>query len=152
MTSTAPSATGSGRFESEDGSIQARSTPCVFRREGEYWTLIYAGQMCRLRDTLGLRLLGCLLTRAGERLSAVGLLATVAKAHDFADASPPDGPITDSRGAERARVNATRVVRSALQRITDHHPPLGAHLTATVRTGMYCGYHPDPRVPIKWQC
>jgi hypothetical protein len=152
MTPAAPSTTAGERVESEDGNIQARSSPCVFRREGEYWTLIYADQVCRLRDTLGLRLLSCLLTRAGERLSAVGLLATVAGANDAADASPTDGPATDPRRAEHARVNATRALKSALRRVSANHPTLSAHLTATVRTGMYCVYHPDPRVPIEWQC
>jgi hypothetical protein len=28
---------------------------------------------------------------------------------------------------------------------------LGRHLAATIRTGRYCSYTPDPRVPIAWQ-
>jgi hypothetical protein len=31
------------------------------------------------------------------------------------------------------------------------NPALGRHLTATIRTGRYCCYVPDPRAPITWQ-
>jgi hypothetical protein len=31
------------------------------------------------------------------------------------------------------------------------NPSLGRHLAATVRTGRYCSYTPDPRLPIAWQ-
>ena len=53
--------------------------------------------------------------------------------------------------AERARVNVTRAIRSALDRIGEHDPALGRHLTSTIRTGIYCSYAPDPRVPTTWQ-
>ena len=53
--------------------------------------------------------------------------------------------------AERARINVTRAIRSALDRIDDAVPALGAHLRATVRTGTFCAYMPDPRATITWQ-
>jgi tetratricopeptide (TPR) repeat protein len=53
--------------------------------------------------------------------------------------------------AERARASVTRAVRHAMRRIRAHHPPLGAHLERTIRTGTYCTYLPDPRVPIAWK-
>ena len=53
--------------------------------------------------------------------------------------------------AERARLNATRAIRAALANLTRVHPSLGRHLAATVRTGRYCAYTPDPRAPITWQ-
>lgn len=53
--------------------------------------------------------------------------------------------------AERARVSVTRAIRSAIGRIADHIPALGRHLERTVRTGTYCSYNPDPRVPMSWQ-
>ena len=49
--------------------------------------------------------------------------------------------------SERARVAVTRAIRQAMTRINEHHPPLGEHLNRTIRTGTYCGYFPDPRVP-----
>jgi tetratricopeptide (TPR) repeat protein len=52
--------------------------------------------------------------------------------------------------SERARVNVTRAIRSALDRIQEHSPPLGRHLAATVRTGSFCSYQPDTRSAISW--
>jgi tetratricopeptide (TPR) repeat protein len=52
--------------------------------------------------------------------------------------------------AERARVNVTRAIKSALERVGEHSPSLGRHLAATIRTGTFCSYEPDPRVPISW--
>ena len=53
--------------------------------------------------------------------------------------------------AERARISATRAIRAAMARIAEQSPALGAHLEATIRTGTYCAYVPDPRVPIAWR-
>jgi hypothetical protein len=55
-----------------------------------------------------------------------------------------------SAGAEKARVNVTRAVRAAIKRLTEEHPELAAHLAATVHTGTFCQYSPDPRTPQKW--
>ena len=52
--------------------------------------------------------------------------------------------------SERARVAATRGIRSALDRISASHPVLGQHLNVAIRTGTYCAYEPDPRAPVKW--
>jgi tetratricopeptide (TPR) repeat protein len=52
--------------------------------------------------------------------------------------------------AERARLNVTRAVRSAIARIAASHPPLGDHLQVTVRTGTYCSYQPDPSATPTW--
>jgi hypothetical protein len=53
--------------------------------------------------------------------------------------------------AERARVSTTRAIKIALRKITEHHPTLGQHLATTIKTGAYCSYTPDARVPIAWQ-
>jgi hypothetical protein len=52
--------------------------------------------------------------------------------------------------AERARLNATRAIRAAVANLARANPPLGRHLAATIRTGRYCAYTPDPRAPIAW--
>ena len=52
--------------------------------------------------------------------------------------------------AERARINVTRAVKAAMQRISDADSSLAAHLGATLRTGTVCVYAPDPRSPIEW--
>jgi hypothetical protein len=53
--------------------------------------------------------------------------------------------------AERARLNVTRAIRAAMANLTRANPALGRHLAATVRTGRYCAYTPDPRLPITWE-
>ena len=50
---------------------------------------------------------------------------------------------------ERARVNVTRLIKRALDQITEHHLPLGAHLRA-VRTGTFCSYAPPPDEAVAW--
>jgi hypothetical protein len=52
--------------------------------------------------------------------------------------------------AERARLNATRAIRAAMANLARANPALGRHLAATIRTGRYCSYTPDPRAPITW--
>jgi hypothetical protein len=53
--------------------------------------------------------------------------------------------------AERARLNATRAIRAAMANLAEANPALGRHLSATIRTGRYCSYTPDPRLPIAWE-
>lgn len=42
--------------------------------------------------------------------------------------------------SERARVNVTRAIRSAIERIRTHNPDAAAHLDQGVKTGTYCSY------------
>ena len=53
--------------------------------------------------------------------------------------------------AERARVNVTKAIRSAIARIGEQSPALGNHLARTIRTGTFCSYVPDPRLPATWR-
>lgn len=53
--------------------------------------------------------------------------------------------------SERARVNVTRAIKAAFDRLDDTAPKLAAHLRSTVRTGTFCVYEPDRRVPITWR-
>lgn len=46
--------------------------------------------------------------------------------------------------SERARVAVTRALRSAIQRISEHHPRLGDRLDEGVRTGTWCCYRMEP--------
>ncbi len=57
---------------------------------------------------------------------------------------------TTGSSAERARTSVTRSLRYALDRLTEHHPDLGAHLALAVRTGTFCSYRPDPVAPLTW--
>ena len=45
--------------------------------------------------------------------------------------------------AERARVNVTRSIGRAIDRVADAHAELGHHLRRTVRTGTFCAYEPE---------
>lgn len=52
--------------------------------------------------------------------------------------------------AERLRVNVTRTIRAAIDRIGEHDPALAGHLTATVHTGRFCSYSPPGADPAAW--
>jgi len=52
--------------------------------------------------------------------------------------------------AERARQSVTKAIHEALHRIERQDAALGAHLRHAVRTGTYCAYRPDPRMPLDW--
>ncbi len=53
--------------------------------------------------------------------------------------------------AERARLNITRAVKAALQKISDEEATLGALLDRSIKTGLFCSYSPDPRASQSWQ-
>ncbi|HEX6872595.1 MAG TPA: hypothetical protein VF163_15975 [Micromonosporaceae bacterium] len=189
----------------------------VFRREGDYWLVIFEGRTVRVRDLKGMRYLARLLATPGREYHVLDLVAAEARreAHtDSGDAADlprsalgDAGEILDApakeayrrrlveidddierahaigdaeraaqadrergflvqelarafglsgRGrraasaSERARAGVTRAVRHAIARIDEHHPQLGEHLGRTIRTGTYCAYGPDPRVPTQW--
>jgi hypothetical protein len=196
----------------------------LFRREGEYWTVVFDGVVVRLRDAKGLRHLARLLTHPGQEFHAVDLEAAegrpgpavpvgpggrdgggeLAVRRDLGDAGALldatakaaykarlgelrveleeaegfNDPARATRArqemdflvaelaravglggrdrraaahAERARLNATRAIRAAMANLARVNPALGRHLAATIRTGRYCCYAPDPRVPITWE-
>ena len=53
--------------------------------------------------------------------------------------------------SERARVNVTRTLRATLDRISVAAPQAGAHLKASIRTGLECRYDPAPGGPAGWR-
>ncbi|MDR7276461.1 hypothetical protein [Catenuloplanes atrovinosus] len=53
--------------------------------------------------------------------------------------------------AERARVNATRAVRAAIDRVAATAPLAAAHLAASVRTGHRLRYQPAAGGPAGWR-
>jgi hypothetical protein len=52
--------------------------------------------------------------------------------------------------AERARLNVTRALRSAITKLVDTVPDAGAVLDRRVRTGLYCVYAPDAADAVRW--
>jgi hypothetical protein len=192
----------------------------VFRPEGEYWSIAFAGEAFRLKDVKGLHYLAQLLRHPGRefhvldlaaagqtaglggarpspgreddlhqgRISGTGpILDQQAKAayrarlrdleEELAEATSWADPIraakarqemqfltdqlsaavglggrdrTAGSASERARVSITKAVKIALARIRAHSPALAGHLEATIHTGTFCCYTPDPRAPITW--
>jgi len=59
-------------------------------------------------------------------------------------------PRPGSTRAERARLNVTRAIRSAIKRMTAANRHLGLYFETTVKTGAYCSYTSDPRLPVTW--
>ncbi len=53
--------------------------------------------------------------------------------------------------AERARLNVTKAIKSVITKIAEHNRLLGQHLSATVKTGTFCSYTPDPASRISWK-
>jgi AAA ATPase domain len=47
--------------------------------------------------------------------------------------------------SERARINVTRAIRTAIAKISDRAPAVAAHLDQAVRTGTRCSYSPPGR-------
>jgi DNA-binding winged helix-turn-helix (wHTH) protein/predicted ATPase/type II secretory pathway predicted ATPase ExeA len=196
----------------------------LFRCEGEYWTLSFAGITCRLKEARGLHYIAHLLqhphqefhvltltsaraslseetaetqsfqdlnlsfdhiegrsdagevldpqARAAYKQRLAELRGELAEAQAFHDLGRSEHltaeidflthELTRAFGlggrarrvgapTERARVNITRAIKIALRKIAEHHPALGQHLAVTIKTGVYCSYTPDPRLPITWQ-
>ena len=53
--------------------------------------------------------------------------------------------------ANKARVNVTRAIDRALEKIEESLPALGSHLRSSIRTGYQCNYRPDGDTPIFWE-
>jgi len=51
---------------------------------------------------------------------------------------------------ERARLNVTRAIKTAVRKISSGNNTLGHYFTTTIRTGNLCRYTPHPRLPIDW--
>jgi hypothetical protein len=111
----------------------------VFRLEGEYWTIVYEGALCRLRDAKGLHYLAHLLVRPGEGVPCGDLVLVAGKGRHDAPSTP-----------ERARLAVTKRIKAAVSKIELHHAPLGHHLIASVRTGYRCVYLPGPHDVVSW--
>lgn len=190
----------------------------VFRREGDYWTVVFEAKTVRMRDLKGMHYLARLLAAPGREYHVLDLVGAESESGTQVDDSKgarmprpalgDAGELLDARArdayrrrlaeidddieqaraignaeqaaqaeverdfllrelarafglggrdrraasaSERARSGVTRAVRQTITRITEHHPQLGEHLSRTIRTGTYCGYHPDPRAPARWR-
>jgi len=120
----------------------------VFRQAGDYWAIRFEGRSCNVRDGKGLRYLAQLLRSPGRKLYALDLMSSVEDqvecCHEACDGDA-------WAASERARISVTRAIRRAQARISACHPSLGQHFETTIRTGTYCAYIPDSRVPTVWE-
>jgi hypothetical protein len=55
-----------------------------------------------------------------------------------------------SSAAERARVNVTKAIRTAIRMIDREAPELAGHLDSAIRTGRFCTYAPPGEAPPRW--
>ena len=84
------------------GAAPGRSEPNEFRRDGEVWTLVFAGRRAQLPDAKGLRDLAVLLAAPGQEVAAVELVTGGAQPAGTFGADP----VLDerARSAYRARL------------------------------------------------
>lgn len=203
------------------GTIEVQPGRDVFRRDGDYWTVSFAGRVTHTKDSKGMGYLHQLLQAAGRELHVLDMAASAtgndpdrrgssssARAEGLEALSDGRGePLLDQRAkeefrrrigdleeeiedadsmndperadrarvemeqvmdtlaaavglggrdrtvsleAERARLSVSKALRSAIAKIAAHDRVLGEHLAATVRTGYFCSYLPDPRASGGW--
>jgi hypothetical protein len=200
---------------------------CIFRKEGEFWSIACSGEVFRLKDVRGLAYIAYLLGHPREEVHVLSLASRADGEQGAADESVESatqgqatqsdltvgrmgdaGEMLDAQAkaaykqrtaelreqleearelnqlelvdrledeietlgrelsravglggrdrraasvAERARINVTRAIKIALERIAEHNPALATLLTSSVRTGTFCSYTPDSRLPASWQ-
>lgn len=76
--------------EAASADVPPRHHAYVFRRDGDYWTIVYEDAECRLRDARGLAYLAILLERPGREVHAADLVTAVLGSPDSAQ-QPSDG-------------------------------------------------------------
>lgn len=69
---------GIGRAQANGNKIKAQeeSSPAVFQREGDYWTVAWQGNLVRLKDSKGFHYIAYLLANAGRQVPASELAVT----------------------------------------------------------------------------
>ncbi len=174
--------------------VPAASAPVACALEGEHWVVSGLGQLCRVRDGRGMRMLAQLIESPGRELHVLDLSGALdavdggdagelidksaraayerrlrdletelQEASDWNDSARRERLEAEAEAlraelsralglggrerrsgsaTERARVNVRRRLALALRRIEEVNAALGAHLTASVRTGIYCAYEP----------
>ncbi len=94
----------------------------TFRREGEYWTIVYAGAVCRLKDSRGLHYIAHLLRHPGREFHALDLTAAVGGGPGRGDSGQRDtGPLLDTaaKDAYRRRLDELREELGEAERFND---------------------------------
>ena len=104
----------SSSAESAAGADEAN----VFRREGDYWSVVFDGRTVRLRDARGVQYVARLLANPGRELHVLDLVA--ARHRGVADAGQPGAPVPDAGdGGELLDARAKASYRRRLTEIED---------------------------------
>jgi hypothetical protein len=82
--------------------LVAERPAASFRREGEFWTITYAGETFRLRDVKGFRYLAFLLGSPGKEIHALELAQAVEGVTGRTAAGPAE-PVLDAQAKEAYR-------------------------------------------------
>jgi len=92
--------------------VAVTSAPCVndrmIRKEGDYWTLVFAQKTIRLRDSKGILYLSYLLGSPGQEFPAPQLLAT-AEGHQSTPARTSAGEVLDQQAMSQYRARANEI-------------------------------------------
>lgn len=109
---------------------EAQSEPIVgryvFRQEGEYWTVAYAGRMCRVKDMKGLAYVAFLLRHASQSVHVTELLHLGTAGNDAETRAGrfEEGMVTRKGLGDAGVVLDTRAKAEYRQRLADLHAEL----------------------------
>lgn len=92
-----------------EGAARVRSDENVFMRDGEVWSVAFAGRRCHLKQARGLVDLSVLLSRPGEEVSAAQLMEGT---DAVASVPPPADPILDERARTEIRSRLRQLERA----------------------------------------
>jgi hypothetical protein len=112
----------------------------LYRGAGNTWTLVFDGQVCRLEDAGGVRLLASLLSHPNEEISALVLEQNLLRMQDLSPASARR-QLHDAR--ERACAAVGEAIDDVLGTVARQHPALAQHLRASLQLGIHCAYVPE---------
>ena len=104
--------------------------PNVFRRDGEVWTLAFAGRRVQLRDAKGLRDLAVLLAAPGREVAATELVAGVHSGTATAIAALGADPVLDDRARAEYRARLADLDDELAQADAHHDIERSARLAA----------------------
>lgn len=93
----------------------------VFRREGDYWTIAFGGEVVRLRDTKGLRYLAYLLRDPGGELHVADLVGLLHPGEAVRPTTGDAGEVLDARAraSYRERLEDLRDELEEAERFND---------------------------------
>ncbi len=125
--------------EADSGSATTPA-PATFRREGQFWTMTFAGRTARLHDLRGFRYIADLLASPGRDVPVLDLLTAHAaapgvEAHEAGlerSGSSPSEPILDPRAKEEYRRRLHDLAEDLEEARSWHDPERAAKLEAEI--------------------